>query len=80
MSDVHVYTRPLQPLTRFVDPHLNDRIVTHSDRALAWCHRCHTRRWASKLNVQVYYDAIYIWCDDRAECDQRRRRRRRRKV
>ena len=60
---VHIYTAPSQPATRFVDRN-GDKPVWFrcNPRRMWWTHCCHKRRWAKHVRVQVYYDALYIWC------------------
>ena len=64
MSNVHIYTAPSQPATRFVDslqsgpPHW----FRYPGRSLFRCQRCGQRRWAKYIQVQVFYDHLNARC------------------
>lgn len=70
VGDIHIYRETSQPATRFTDYHMDPPMVfTYSSRRQAWCERCCRKRWMRNLLAQVYFDAIYMFCADRAECD-----------
>lgn len=62
-SELHIYTVPSQPATRFVDNHgprpMWFRCKPH---LLLWVDCCGRRRWAKYVRVQVYYDHIRRSC------------------
>ena len=62
MGEVHFYTRPWQPFSRYreVDGH----VVAHNPRAVFVCGQCRDRRWAKHLTIQVFYDLVRIRCAD----------------
>jgi len=63
---IHIYTAPLQPATRYVDRSFEKPMWFRcSPRRLIRCWRCNRLRWASKLEVQVYYDEHMFWCKDK---------------
>lgn len=63
MSNVHLYTAPVQPATCFVDrtdsPPMKFRFAPH---ATLFTNCCRTRRWAKHLQVRVYYDHFSLTC------------------
>jgi len=66
---VHLYARPFQPLTKYVDHVLvgmgfSVRKATRRNhpRKLFRCWICKRLRWAKNLTVQVYYDEMVISC------------------
>jgi hypothetical protein len=63
MSDVHIFTAPLQPATRFVD-RTGERPMWFrcKPRRLLRAECCYKDRWAKYVRVQVYWDGIRVWC------------------
>lgn len=62
-GSLHIYTRPLQPATEWVDncgP--TPMTICWPPRLLIWCRACYRRRRAENCVVQAYYDALMIWC------------------
>lgn len=73
---LHIYVSRKQPATRvYYGPELGIKPFWQrcSPRTLFRCHSCNSLRWASKINVQVYYDGNYQSCRDRIECARRRK-------
>lgn len=62
-SELHIYTVPSQPATRFVDDYGPGRIWFRcKPRQLCRADCCGTLRWAKYVRVQVFYDRIYRSC------------------
>lgn len=61
MSNVHIYTAPSQPATRF---NLGDGggWIRNNPRRLIWCKLCAKLHWAKYMVVQVFYDGWRFWC------------------
>ena len=50
MSNLHIYTAPLQPATRFLDQiSESEHWITFSPHTPLTCQKCHQRRWAQHL-------------------------------
>lgn len=65
MSNLHVYTTDIQPLTNYVDTNFDPAMrFTQNPRKLYHCHECGRRRWAKNLSIQVYYDSLRVFCAD----------------
>lgn len=63
MVEIHIYTRPFQPATRYVDDCSGHVFWTrHRARHALWAGCCQQRRWAKYLRVQVYYDQLVFSC------------------
>ena len=71
--NLHIYTRPHQPATRFVT------VLEVGKKAMRFwtcnpSHRtvptscCRKRRWAKYCTVQVYYDMAPFWCKPGRGC------------
>jgi len=73
MSNVHIYTAPLQSATQFVDRNIKPPIWhRNKPRTPIHCWACWRRRWAKYLRVQVYYDSIRFWCAPGRGCKKER--------
>ena len=80
-ADVHFYTRPQQPATRYevavgVGRRLQRHIFRRAAGAPVWVSCCNRLRRAGNCTTQVYYDAQYIWCAPGKGCKVPSRRRR----
>ena len=74
---MHLYTRPHQPATRFVDRCSGTaHWVRHKPGRLLLASCCGKRRPARNLTVQVYYDSVPFFCRAGTGCQKPSRRRR----
>jgi len=62
LTNVHIFTAPWQPLTRYVVEAGGKRTVRHKPRTVSRCHSCWRRRWAANLEIAVYYDTVKVRC------------------
>jgi hypothetical protein len=76
VSTVYVYTRAMQPATRYVDPFLPSGVCGLRPDALVWTSCCRQRRRARNCTTQIYYDAQPFWCAPGKGCKVPSRRRR----
>jgi len=58
---LHVYHNPWEPLTAYTCPY-EGKIRRTNPRTLFQCHECLDRRQARNLEIQAYYDTVYIRC------------------
>lgn len=62
-ENLHVYTRPHQPATRWVDNRgPKPMVFKWPARKLIRCQSCWRLRYAENCTVQAYYDHLGIWC------------------
>ena len=77
MSAVHIYTRPHQPATRFVDRCAGkSHWFRYPGGRLLPTSCCRRRRPARNLTVQVYYDSTPFFCRPGTGCKAPSRRKR----
>jgi hypothetical protein len=64
VSNVHIFTRPHQPATRFFVQLFEGEKhwIRCKPRSLVRCRKCKKLRWAKNCTVQVYYDDVPAWC------------------
>ena len=61
--NLHVYSAPMQPATRWEDCHSEPPFVfVWPAHRLLWCDCCGKRRHAKNVVVQSYYDQLMKWC------------------
>ena len=73
MSDVHIFTAPAQPATRFVDRHgPRPMWFRNKPRWQLFTDCCRQRRWAKYVRVQVHYDCIHRFCADGHGCRKKK--------
>jgi hypothetical protein len=82
VSTLHVYTRPHQSATRWVDHPAERRLgraIVHRNppNRLLGAHCCRKLRAAKNCTVQVYYDGVYVFCRPGKGCKRHRARLRR---
>ena len=67
--NLHIYTAPMQPATRFKDD-VGERAfwIRNPGNRLRYAYCCGKYRPAKNLLVQVYYDAIDYWCKPGKGC------------
>ena len=69
-GEVHIYTAPKQPATRWVDSNLDPpRVIEWPAHRLVFAYCCGKRRLAKNCVVQSYYDGVYIWCAPERGCN-----------
>ena len=62
-AQLHIYSTPWQPLTRFYDAG-SEGWIENSPRRVLRCHECRDWRWAKYLKIQAYYACCRIKCSD----------------
>jgi hypothetical protein len=83
MSDIHICWRPpAQPATEFVVD-VSDGLEPHTIRwkpyRLGRCESCQRMRRCANLSVIPTYAWLYVFCTDKAGCEQWRKDQRQRK-
>lgn len=78
VSALHIYTRPHQPATRFVDRSMPGRghWFRYPGGRLLSASCCGRMRPARNLTVQVYYDSVPFFCRPGTGCRKPSRRKR----
>lgn len=64
-GDVHVFSAPKQPATRFtvdVGDGIKPLVIRFAGRAQIRCRLCGKRHWAKYMSAQVYYDQTVYSC------------------
>jgi hypothetical protein len=64
MSDLHIFTAPLQPATKYRVEFEEGwgHTFRNRKRRTIWTSCCNRRRWAENLYIQVYYDELVFSC------------------